>query len=99
MTCGDIHINLFRDLLNYAVYEDYSIVVDGEIFYWDRFNSNDILSNGDENIYLGDISSIKKSLDGRAIHFKENDVERLLILKENKCISSVLNDIMTTHWD
>lgn len=99
MKSNDIHINLFRDILNFATYKDYSIMVDGDIFYWDRFNQSDVLSNGDENIYLGDITFIQKSLDGRAIHFKENDIEHLLILKENKPVSHILNEIFTTQWD
>ena len=102
MIKNDIHPNLFKELLDYTVYKELELLIDGTPYEWDIWNNYGILRSAitPEDvctyIHLEEVSDIRKGEDGRSITFVEGDgIEHTLILKETKKVSEMLHVLLS----
>lgn len=102
MTKNDIHPNLFKELLDYTVYKELELLIDGVPYEWDIWNESGILKSTMAPkdvctyIHLEEVSDIRKGEDGRSITFVEGDgIEHTLVIKESKRISELTNILLS----
>lgn len=92
-----IEMVMVKHLLNYtSLMECMSIVVDGKVYLWDRWNPSDVLGeeNGTNYICLRDIEWFERTLDDRTILFHENGEEHSLTFVEKRTIGGLLNELL-----
>ena len=102
MVKNDIHPNLFKELLDYTVYKELELLIDGTPYEWDIWNNYGILRSAitpedvRTYIHLEEITDIKKGEDGRSITFIEGDgIIHCMIIKEPKKISELFNILLS----
>lgn len=102
MTKNNIHPNLFKELLDYSVWKEMEIIIDGQPYEWDIWNDFGILkakSMPDDvcsYIHLEEITDIRKGEDGHSITFIEGDgIDHRMIIKEPKKISELFNILLS----
>lgn len=102
MQKNDIHPNLFKELLDYAVCKEMEIIIDGHPYEWDIWSEFGILKSSTSPddvctyIHLEELSDIQKGYDGRSITFIEGDgIEHTMVIKERKKTSELLHILLS----
>lgn len=93
----NIEMVMMKHLLNYvSLMEGMSIVVDGKVYLWDRWNPSDVLGEegGTNYICLSDIDWFERTLDDRSILFHENGKEHSLTFVEKRTIGGLVNELL-----
>lgn len=102
MNKNDIHPNLFKELLDYAVCKEMEIIIDGHPYEWDIWSEFGILKSSTSPddvctyIHLEEVTDIQKGIDGRSITFIEGDgIEHSMVIKERKKTSELLHILLS----